>query len=557
MNNKINLFNKLLILLSVLVILTSCDRKEDKVIATINGEKVYLKDFKNRYEDFLLSSGISDTYPNRQNILNSMVTEVLMQKFDNNDSVYANKEYQREKKWVNQEALLGFVMDRDVFAKITASDKEIRTAFKRANMKVAARHLYAKTLDEANELYSLLKTGVSFDLLAKQVFTDSTLRNNGGYLGFFSWGDMDPAFEEAAYTLPVGKISKPIKTEEGYSIIKVEKRVANPLLTEDEYMRKKKQIERLVKINKKKPAEHKFINSLIDLDKININERALNDVYKKYSLILNEKLEVKSVNNGSEVVSDYKGKKFTVAQIINRLEELPYYFREKIKTIDNLKTAVKGFYLKDILLNYAKEKGYDKNPYVLKKERQLETNLFMRYKMINITKNAEVSDSAAYDFYQKNKKYFTTDTKYHVKEIIVKRKSLADSLIKVLRRNKGKFSSLAKKYSLRKFSAVNGGDLGWASIEKFGLLRKKIYHAKLSELLGPLNIKGYYGIFIVAGKKKGKVAPFNQIKDKVKAAAKFYYRNDIFKKYTQNLFEKNKIDINFNLLKNTPMLNYH
>ena len=557
MNNKINLFNKLLILLSVLVILTSCDRKEDKVIATVNGEKIYLKDFKNRYEDFLLSSGISDTYPNRQNILNSMVTEVLMQKFDNNDSVYANKEYQREKKWVDEEALLGFVMDRDVFAKISASDKEIRTAFKRANVKVAARHLYAKTLDEANELYSLLETGVSFDLLAKQVFTDSTLRNNGGYLGFFSWGDMDPAFEEAAYTLPIGKISKPIKTEEGYSIIKVEKRVANPLLTEDEYMRKKKQIERLVKINKKKPAEHKFINGLIDLDKININEKALNDVYKKYLLILNEKLEVKSVNNGGEVVSDYKGKKFTVAQIINRLEELPYYHREKIKTIDNLKTAVKGFYLKDILLNYAKEKGYDKNPYVLKKERQLETNLFMRYKMINITKNAEVSDSAAYDFYKENKKYFTTDTKYHVKEIIVKRKSLADSLIKVLRKNRRRFSSLAKKYSLRKFSAVNGGDLGWAPIEKFGLLRKKIFHAKLNELLGPLKIKGYYGIFIVAGKKKGKVTPFNQIKDKVKAAAKFYYRNDIFKKYTQNLFEKNKIDINFNLLKNTPMLNYH
>ncbi len=527
------------------------------MIASVNGKKIYLADFKNRYEDFLLSTGISDTYPNRQNILNSMVTEILLQNFDNNDSVYADAEYRREKKWVDDEALLGFVMDRDVFAKITADDKEIRTAFKRSNMKVAARHLYAKTLDEANELYSLLKTGVSFKLLAKQVFSDSTLRNNGGYLGFFSWGDMDPAFEEAAYTLPIGEISKPIKTEEGYSIIKVEKRVANPLITEDEYLRKKKQIARLVKINKKKPAEHKFINSLIDLKKIEINDQALKNVYDKYSLILNERVEVQSFKNRNEIVSKYKGKNFTVAEAVKRLSELPYYYRERIKSIDNLKTVIKGFYLKDILRNYAREKGYDKNEYVLKKKRQLETNLFMRYKMVYLTKNSSVSDSAAKDFYQKNREYFTTEAKYHVKEIIVKRRSLADSLMNILKKKKGKFSSLAKKYSLRKFSAVNGGDLGWAPIGKFGLLRDKIFHAKINRLIGPVDIKGYFGIFIVVGKSKSETPAFDKIKSKVKAAAKFYYRKEIFKNYTQNLFEKNKIDINFNLLKNTPMLNYH
>ncbi len=557
MNKLINLNVKFISLFVLLMIVVSCSPKEKKVIVTVNGEKIYLEDFKNRYEDFLISTGISDTYPNRQNILNSMVTEILLQKFDNNDSVYSNKEFQREKKWVDEEALLGFVTDRDVFAKIKASDKEIRTAFKRANMKVAARHLYAKTLDEANELYSLLKTGVSFNLLAKQVFTDSTLRNNGGYLGFFSWGDMDPAFEEAAYTLPIGEISKPIKTEEGYSIIKVEKRVANPLITEDEYLRKKKQIERLVKINKKKPAEHKFINGLINLDKIKFNDNAVNNIFEKYSLILEEKPEVISKKENSEIASDYNGKTFTTAEVIRRLQSLPYFHRQKIRSPENIKTAIKGFYLKDVLLKYANNKGYDRNPYVLRKKKELETNLFMRYKMIDITKNSEIPDSTVKRFYQNYKEYFSTKTTYRVKEIIVKRKELADSLYNILGKRKARFSRLAKKFSLRKFSAKNGGDLGWAPIEKFGLLRSKIFHAKLNELIGPVKIKGYYGIFKVVGKREGKVIPFEKIKDKVKAAAKFFYRKEIFKNYVGKLFEKNKIHINLNLLKNTPMLNYH
>ncbi len=556
MNNIINHLNKLILILFLLIVVFSCSGNNKDVVATVNGEKIYLTDFKTRYEDFLLSTGIKDTYPNRANILNSMITEVLLQNFDNNDSVLANREYQREKKWVDEESVLGYLMDREVFAKITASDKEIRTAFKRANMKVAARHLYAKTLDEANELYSLLQTGVSFNLLAKQVFSDSTLRNNGGYLGFFSWGDMDPAFEEAAFTLPIGKISKPIKTAEGYSIIKVEKRVANPLLTEDEYLKKKEKIARLVRINKKKPAEREFIESLIDLNKIKIYNDVVKEIYNKYSLILRDETEILPFKKINKIVSEYEGKKMTLGETVKRLEALPYYHREKIKTLDNLKTVIKGFYLKDKLLALAKEKGYFNNKYVIKKKKQLETNLFMRYKMIYIAKNFDLPDSTLRNFYNKNKSYFSTKEQFRVSEIIVNRKSLADSLFNLLRQNKTLFAKLARRFSMRKFSAVNGGDLGWATIDKFGLLRKKIYHAKINQLIGPIKIKNLYGIFRVTDKKDSKVPKFEQIKENVKVAAKLFYRNDLFKKYQQKMFNKNNIKINIDLLKNTPILNY-
>ncbi len=96
---------------------------------------------------------------------------------------------------------------------------------RRSQEKLAVRHLYAKTKKEADRLYELLQKGASFNELAKQIFTDTALQNSGGYLGYITWGDTDPAFEDAAYSLKVGEISKPVKTAQGYSIIKLDNKI--------------------------------------------------------------------------------------------------------------------------------------------------------------------------------------------------------------------------------------------------------------------------------------------------------------------------------------------
>lgn len=202
---------------------------DDSVIAKVGNYAIPLTEYIQRYSDFITATGIKDNLDARRAIVANMINETLLLRYDDSAAILKNQNYVNDVERAKKQATLAYLKDQEIYAKITVNDFELRQAFERANEKLVARHLYARTEEEANNLYQLLKIGVNFSLLAKQVFTDSVLRNNGGYLGSFSWGDMDPAFEEEAYSLAVDEISQPVKTEHGYSIIKLENRLSHPL----------------------------------------------------------------------------------------------------------------------------------------------------------------------------------------------------------------------------------------------------------------------------------------------------------------------------------------
>jgi peptidyl-prolyl cis-trans isomerase C len=81
-----------------------------------------------------------------------------------------------------------------------------------------------EALAKAQEIRKKLVDGADFAALAKSESDDVGSAANGGDLGTFSHGRMVPAFEQVAFTLPVGQISEPVKSQFGYHIIKVESR---------------------------------------------------------------------------------------------------------------------------------------------------------------------------------------------------------------------------------------------------------------------------------------------------------------------------------------------
>lgn len=76
---------------------------------------------------------------------------------------------------------------------------------------------------QIDSIYDLLNNGAAFEILAMKESDDPGSAQKGGSLGKFGPGMMVPEFEQQAYSLPEGAISKPFQTPFGYHIVRVDK----------------------------------------------------------------------------------------------------------------------------------------------------------------------------------------------------------------------------------------------------------------------------------------------------------------------------------------------
>ncbi len=127
-----------------------------------------------------------------------------------------------------------------VRSKVKISDEDLKADYARwahdesNEFEVHARHLLVQVAPKAtpeqievSRLKATLlmeearKPGTNFAELAKKK-SEGPSAADGGDLGFFKRGVMVAEFEKAAFTLPVGGISDPIRTKFGWHVLKVE-----------------------------------------------------------------------------------------------------------------------------------------------------------------------------------------------------------------------------------------------------------------------------------------------------------------------------------------------
>lgn len=77
-----------------------------------------------------------------------------------------------------------------------------------------------KARKKIESILAQVKMGTDFNGLAKK-FSQDSLADKGGDLGFFTRGRMLPEFSERAFSLKVGEVSAPFKTAHGMHLLKV------------------------------------------------------------------------------------------------------------------------------------------------------------------------------------------------------------------------------------------------------------------------------------------------------------------------------------------------
>ncbi|WP_214658784.1 peptidylprolyl isomerase [Candidatus Formimonas warabiya] len=238
---KIYLFMLLMILGMVVALGSACS---NEVVARVDGDPVTKEEL---YDSLVKQNG--------QEVLDSLIADKIREKeVQKNKVSVTDKEIEEEVQKLTDQyggqeafnqtlAMYGLSLDdvkKDVKSsmevkkllepQISISEEEINNYFTENKAQFAqqeqvqVRHILVESEDTAKEVKAKLAAGGDFAELAKKYSIDTSNKDQGGELGFISRGQMVAEFEEAAFSLGVGKISDPVKTEYGYHIIQVENR---------------------------------------------------------------------------------------------------------------------------------------------------------------------------------------------------------------------------------------------------------------------------------------------------------------------------------------------
>ncbi|WP_442581906.1 peptidylprolyl isomerase [Mesorhizobium sp. ASY16-5R] len=204
------------------------------VIATVDGQPVTEADLQQAIQDLDQQFARLPEEQKRAAALSAVIeirllaNEAVAKGFDK------SPEYLRRMAFLQQRALHGEVIEKEVAATITDEDIRKRYDTEMANTppvnEVHARHILVKTKEEADAIVKQLDGGAKFEDIAKEKSSDPGSGAQGGDLGWFGPGQMVPEFETAAFALEPGSYTKePVQSQFGWHIIKVEdKRAKQP-----------------------------------------------------------------------------------------------------------------------------------------------------------------------------------------------------------------------------------------------------------------------------------------------------------------------------------------
>jgi len=191
-------------------------------------------------------------------------------------------DYKEWKERLCGDYLVEKTIEQAIGSKLSVEEMEAREFYDahpdeyKVEEQVRARQIFVRTEEEAREILKRLQRGEDF----KTVAAESSLsadREKGGDLGFFSRGQMPPQFDEACFSLPVGKISGVVRSPYGYHIFRVEEKRKGRRLDFNDV--RKKIMERIFQ-EKKEAAFKEWMEEIRKKSRITMNVAPLEEVSK-------------------------------------------------------------------------------------------------------------------------------------------------------------------------------------------------------------------------------------------------------------------------------------
>ena len=548
----------LILLQSFLLPLTQRNCSDNKILSTVGDNVITQEEFADRYSKFIRLSGIKDNLKIRTEYLNMMIDEKILLKYADTSGWIQREDVKKSLKSLEDQICINYFFQKHILPELKISEEDLREAYYRSKIKIHARHIYAPDLETAKEIKERLNRGESFEELAFEYFTDSYLAYNGGDLGWFSFGDMEPSFEDAAYRLSIGEISQPVKTVYGYSIIQVLEKKVNPFLIEDEFLMMKEKIERDLRKQRVPELMMRKTDEMARSLEITLNDKFVDRLFQKLDRIKmglqTGKLppEILPVSSDTTWIVKSKNGTWNVEMLIEKLSELQERQWNRIKTIKDLKKAIKGLVIREEIEKKIDRLRIRDQKEIREKFEKYRKNRILAKLVEEIMDTVSIPESQLLQYYEEHPNDFYKPTFYNISELLVKDSVLAERLSKKLKEGTH-FEELARKYSRLKRSREKGGKLGWLSKREAGIVSDFLKPENCGKTIGPIKIKAGYLFIKINDYKPSQRMSFEEAKSEIVDILRIKAQRRGYKNFVNRLRSKANIKINKELLRSISL----
>ena len=378
--------------------------------------------------------------------------------------------------------------------------------------------------EDAIEIRQKILNGADFAEMAKR-YSMGPNAHDGGYLGDAPIGKLFWWVEEALFNMKEGDVSEPLRTSEGYAIIKVH-RIKRIVPEYDmEYARKrvraikeKKGIEEL-KAKIEKEIHLKFYPEAIDVAYNSLPpDIPFKDIISYKVTRENAPKLVIPEKYRDMIMAQYDDGMFTLADFEELYNNLPLPERPRRQYgKENILQAVHKNIFDKILPVYAEQRVHIMDDPEIKENLEKRKEQFLVYKLYQdqIKDRIGVTEREIEAYYNEHLEELSEPEKRNFAIILLDNEGEARR-VSMLAQKGQEFSVLARRFSKDEKAKENGGQTGLVTKGNYPELDDVVFSMKEGEVSDPIKTSRGWVVVKVLEIKKGKVPRFEEIALKIK-----------------------------------------
>jgi len=544
--------------------------QENNILAGIGDKVITEQEFKVRYEltPQLFRENKKIVKELKFEFLYSLIAEKLFSKYGDEIRLDTSAAVKESLEYFEEMFVRDALYKKVIRGKAKSKADSLLTFYLANANNVQMIYIYSEDLKEINNIYNLIKLGVSFDSLFAELKTD---KNDTLVV---SVGELNKSVEDQLFPLPDGSVSNPIRMKDGWYIFKILRRY-NPVLYkskgwENDY----KNSERIAIERAESELYNIYIKDFLSDKKMSINSKLLRIVASEiYSVLNNRYSEEKSSppyslsifdipdikkKLGSETLNltivDLVTKKYSVDNFIS-------FLKFDILSVDKIINSYIFNALSNKLRKFAEYKmladegfrlGLQNSDDVKKQIQMWKDNYYMQLITSSFIDSADVTDQELQSYLQSSSKNIKTK-KVNIIQIFSENLETIEKILTEIESGKD-FREIAEYYSSLYPVTQDKIESGYFSVNENGEIGRISDKMKLNEIYGPVPVDNRFLIFKLIDIKEDSVKISLNANEELRRELGYKKQHKSFNNFISNLAVKYNLKIFPDVLNNIQVL---